>query len=472
METPERHLPPIDEIWDWIVRMNELGPRLTGNLAHQRFVDFLASGFAADGLEVARDSFRVDRWDARRWRLSSNGADIPVSSYYPGSGSTTPEGVSGPLEYLGHVTTAEASPEKLRGRIAVVDYSTGANPNDKRLWGAYDPGGDGSIPKSWSSGHKDWVRLEQLRIAAGRAGARALVVCWDNMSEDNAAHQYQPLLAHSVHEFLGEQEAVASDAPDLPALWLGQAARARVLALAREGASATLVLEAERYEARTDSVVATLPGSSSETMVLITHTDGLNAAQENGGVGLLALARCFARVPKSQRRRTLVFAAATAHFASGLRDAASGKPALAEGEGVLERHPQIRDNAVLCVGVEHLGMTEWLEEGGRFHATGKNAWAHCITSQRKLAEVMLESFRGTDSHPVMVIDGKPVGLPHPLAAAGIPTVTYIHVGDHIMSAPPDGHLGKLSKRRLYGELQALARALARFDAMPREALRE
>ena len=34
-------LPGLEEVWGWQVFMNDLGPRYTGNKAHQAYVDFL-----------------------------------------------------------------------------------------------------------------------------------------------------------------------------------------------------------------------------------------------------------------------------------------------------------------------------------------------------------------------------------------------------------------------------------------------
>jgi hypothetical protein len=47
--------------------------------------------------------------------------------------------------------------------------------------------------------------------------------------------------------------------------------------------------------------------SSDEVIIVNTHTDGPNATEENGGLGILALAKYFSRLPKIERRRTLVF---------------------------------------------------------------------------------------------------------------------------------------------------------------------
>jgi hypothetical protein len=84
---------------------------------------------------------------------------------------------------------------------------------------------------------------------------------------------------------------------------------------------------------------------------------------------------------------------------------------------------------------------------------------------------MLKAFEGTAAEPVAVVNARVAGLPYPLAAAGVPTVGYVAVGDFIMSAPPDGHLDKLSKTRLHGEVTAFARAVAMIDGASPAALK-
>lgn len=476
----ERHVPSADELWGWLTWMTRLGPRLTGSPAHRQFLDFLAREFAAQGLDVARDPYTLTRWDAKRWSLRSGGEAIKVASYYPLSGRTGPTGVTGELIHVGDVKTASLAGRDVRGKIVLVDFATEAIPHDyKTPWGSCNPNGY-PVPHTWPSSYRGWVPLEGLRQAAAAAGALGLIVGWTNISEDNAADQYQPILPHSIHEIHkdaggvgGVEERQAQSArQELPALWVAPAARARLAELARTGAPVTMVLEAEvTPDSPTDSIVATLPGMTDETVMVVTHTDGLNATQENGPLGLLALAKCFAGVPKAERSRTLVFSAATAHLVGGLTNPSTGQAELAETEGVLMRHPELLNKTVAGLGLEHLGVTEWLDDGQHFRATGRNAWNHCITSSKTLADIMLRSLHGTAAEPVMVVDGRIWGMPHPLAAAGIPTIGYGAVGDFIMSAPPDGHIGKLSKQRLHGEITAFARLLAEIDRLPAEALR-
>src|SRR5262249_38696898 len=141
---------------------------------------------------------------------------------------------------------------------------------------------------------------------------------------------------------------------DMPALWVGRAAGDRLRRLAQSGGEATLTLEAViSPDTPTETVIATLPGISTDEVIIVnTHTDGNNATEENGGLGCLALAHYFSRLPKNARRRSLVFVLATGHFAGAY------VPAI---RGVIDRHPDLINRAVGALTVEHLGCREWLD---------------------------------------------------------------------------------------------------------------
>ena len=83
-----RLLPTKQQVWDWQITLNKLGPTYTGNPAHTSYVEFLATQLKSFGLDITRDHYTFTRWDARRVELAagphSGGlSNIAVSSYYP-----------------------------------------------------------------------------------------------------------------------------------------------------------------------------------------------------------------------------------------------------------------------------------------------------------------------------------------------------------------------------------------------------
>ena len=71
---------------------------------------------------------------------------------------------------------------------------------------------------------------------------------------------------------------------------------------------------------KTALVWGTLPGATDETIYVIAHRDGwFDAAGDNAGgvAAMLGLAEYFAKVPKDQRRRTMVFIGTDGHHNTG-----------------------------------------------------------------------------------------------------------------------------------------------------------
>src|SRR5436190_1258209 len=73
----------------------------------------------------------LPRWDARTWAIKATPKDgrpiaVPVASYYPYSGQTGKDGVTGPLVYAGSVPSDGSHPPDLsgdlKGKIVFVDY--------------------------------------------------------------------------------------------------------------------------------------------------------------------------------------------------------------------------------------------------------------------------------------------------------------------------------------------------------------
>jgi len=125
--------------------------------------------------------------------------------------------------------------------------------------------------------------------AAARAGVLGVICVWRGCSEENARNQYLPF---------------TTPYQGCPALWVGSAAGNALQAAAEQGVQAQLTLEAHTTEqASTDTLFAVLPGANAaETIIINTHTDGPNACEENGGAGVVALARYFSGRPAKTRR--------------------------------------------------------------------------------------------------------------------------------------------------------------------------
>jgi hypothetical protein len=449
-------LPSVDEVWKWQVSMNQLGPKYTGNEAHGAFVEFLASNLKATGLEVTRDSFKFPRWNARRWALTARPAtgapfEAPVTSYYPYSGETPAAGVTGELVAQQAPATRDFGGAfkpsgDVKGKVAFIEMPI--TPPPYAEW--YKPYGfhiaETTLPSDVSA---VWSIFTPLLTDLKKAGAVGVVLAWTNVSDEQAAYQYTPF---------------SRPLQGLPALWVGRETGARLRALAGTGARATVTLEADVFkDSPTDTLIATLPGTSRDEVIIVnTHTDGPNATEENGGLGVLALAKYFSRVPSASRRRTVVFVLATGHFALAY---------LPSIHGFMEQHPDTVKKAVGAITIEHLGCREWLDNPAmKYAATGRDELTLAITDFGGTARVMLDAVKDTADRRVAVV--KPVpskglffGEGGALSRAGVPTIGYIPIPSYLIAGPPDGCIDKLSKTLLHAQIEAFAKAMHRMDVM-------
>jgi hypothetical protein len=448
-------LPSQREVWEQQLWMAKLGPKYTGNKAHGEFVEFLATGMKKLGLEVARERYTFPRWDARRWEIAVNpksgspdGAFKPaVTSYFPYSGETSAAGVTGPIVYAG--TNPKVSLDNLQGKVALVDCPVNTRKFAElyKVWGL-NPANE-HFPDATRPARGPLSDLTPFQ----KAGAVAVILAWTDISDANAADQYTPFSRPPQH---------------IPALYVGRDAGARLRALAGSGATATVVLEADTFaDTPTDTIVATLPGAAGgdEVVILNTHTDGPNATEENGALGLLALASYFSKVPRSERRRTLVFPMTTGHFAS---------PWVPSIRGFITKYPEIVKRTVAAVTVEHLGCREWLDDASmHYKDTGRTEWSVAITPSKPMADRLLAALQGSRDRAGVVnpAGGGFLGEGSSLSRAGIPTIGYIPQPNYLLAGPANGCIEKLSAELMHSQIEVFAKLVHQIDAASAAELR-
>ena len=101
---------------------------------------------------------------------------------------------------------------------------------------------------------------------------------------------------------------------------------------------------------RSGTVWGTLPGASDENVMVVAHRDGwFEGANDNaaGVATMVGLAEYFARIPKDQRRRTIVFLGTTGHHNS-----------TAESGAWFAAHKEVFEKTALLVNAEHTGGME------------------------------------------------------------------------------------------------------------------
>ena len=440
-------LPSRQEIWDQQLWMAKLGPKYTGNKAHATFVDALATQLQSYGIDVARERYAFPRWDARRWEISIapvSGAPfkVPVTSYFPYSGQTPASGVTGEIVFAG--TNPTFTLDGLQGKVALIECPTNTREFAKlyKVWGLHPP--TETFPTATRPARGPVTDLTPFQ----KAGAIGIILAWTDISDANAADQYTPF---------------SRPVQNIPGLYVGRDTGAKLRSLAGGGAKATVVLEADVIpDTPTDTLIAMLPGvSRDEIIILNTHTDGPNATEENGAIGIVALAKYFSRLPLHDRKRTIVCPLTTGHFAG---------PWVPSMRGIIAKYPDLVKKAVAAVTVEHLGCEEWMDapatRGLDYKPTGKHEWSVAITPSKTMADLIVESLQGSQDRAGVVnpVNGGFLGEGSGLSRAGVPTIGYIPQPNYLLAGPADGCIEKLNADLMHSQIQMFAKLVHRIDA--------
>ncbi|HEX4187718.1 MAG TPA: hypothetical protein VHY83_07475 [Solirubrobacteraceae bacterium] len=488
-ETVSSLLPSGEECRQRVQRMVDFGPRLTGSPAHNRYIAWLEAQFTKYGCTMLpRDNYPVGYWHLKGTTPCSlkimSGATpqtITITSYYPRSGRTGANGVTGPLVYLGAgpapslessnpLTAPEAAElyernlsswltaaiagagSSLRGSIAMIDLplplplSVAAflplmtyyyPPEDLALAGTE------SYKRLWIAGG---AGLEQLK----EAGAVGVVFGFD-ASPQAMDGQYLPF---------------SGSGPELPAVNVDRETAIRIRTLAAEKPTATLTLHAVSERVTTPSIVAVLPGdgSTDEVIVVNTHTDGQNFVEENGGVAQTLLARYFHRLPRAERlKRTLVFSAVTGHMA----------PGLPQTQGFIDAHPDIIEKTVAAITIEHFGTDEWLDPPSGYYDASRYEPAGCWSSTTEMVVPLIATIGEHEADKTAVLRGPvALGIGGPFFTKGIPAIGYLTGPNYLVQITANGGMDKLNADFYARQVAWFADLLTRYDKMSAEELRK
>src|SRR5262249_1598511 len=130
-----------------------------------------------------------------------------------------------------------------------------------------------------------------------------------------------------------------------------------------------------------------LPGSGADHdrgLVVNTHTDGPNLPEENGALGMLALARFF---NQRQHNRDLYFVMATGHFQLPQFMQPITERFVAGNDATslwMTQYPEIYQKALAGLTIEHLGCKMWADDAnGNYVDTGNYEWCTTYTTKRQ-----------------------------------------------------------------------------------------
>jgi hypothetical protein len=244
--------------------------------------------------------------------LGVGSRDIVLRSAMVGGEGPVNGSITAPLVYVGQGLDADLAGRDLNGRIAVLVSTPSPS-----LYSAIPARRIGAV------------------LAAGAAGVIEIQVQAGNLQNfDRERHGCGTGLCFTVG---GEDGYFLQNV-------LGRAAKAGVTV------SATLSARSETLHPRLANAVATLPGRTARSVIVIAHADGWFGGADDNGTGLavmLALARHFAHRPRLER--TLVFVASAGHHSASVNGPRAFRAAH-EGDYVA--------NADLIINLEHPAQSD------------------------------------------------------------------------------------------------------------------
>ena len=334
--------------------------RITGTSSDAESGQWLAAKFKAAGLSDVRiQPLDLEpQWMPQTWEavITGGGKTIRIESAQPfyGANALPAAGIDVEAVYAGLGSEADFGGKNAAGKAVFVFNQTGLR----------DEG------------------------AVRRAGAKGAAVIFEvDMLPGNMRYQAYPSGTNAPAFTVGGDDGYA--ARDLiAAMPAGQTARVKAR------------FEMQRVPNLKSALVwGTLPGATDETIYLIAHRDGwFDAAGDNasGVASIVALAEYYAKVPRSERRRTIVFVGLDGHHNSG------------PGAGVGRRwmwdnRKTLFPKTALMINAEHPSTIQTTVRP-RYYQTNDNAilWSNTYMpqqwyaggpSRRKLETIAVNAFR-------------------------------------------------------------------------------
>ncbi|BCN31652.1 zinc-binding metallopeptidase family protein [Anaeromicropila herbilytica] len=440
-----------------IITMNSYGSRTTGSRGHEQFISWLKQQLSDMGLKLHSDIYTLDQWEEKRSALLINQKEIHVSSAYPYSGETDENGVTGELIYV-----KRGNYNNVNGKIAVVEINT-----IKKLPTGLIMNKRDGFPSSSKviSGDGDLVLTSVLRNPnlkkAKEKGAKAVILVWKGVSDSKVEDQYVPF----TDEYMG-----------IPAIWVNETDGKKVIEAAKNNEQGTVILEAKKQKkALTESFYVAIEGKNKkESIIINSHTDGVNVVEENGAVGMLSMIRYLLK-QNIQPERTMVFAFITGHFRlpefKGTSQATSTW---------MNHHPELWDGkngnikAVAGITVEHLGSMEWKEnESGEYKATGDIQTEYTYTGNEQMESIWKKAIEGRSMIRTVTLRGHnkfEFGESQPLFEARIPVIGLIQMPDYLMVNSESREMDRFNVSLMRQQIESLLKATLIVDKTPSEEL--
>jgi hypothetical protein len=199
-------------------------------------------------------------------------------------------------------------------------------------------------------------------------------------------------------------------------------------------------------------------------VLVVCHSDGTNAVEENGHIGLVSLAQDVAARPLG---RTVTFVLTTGH----LRIPAFSNSGQATSRWLTD-HPEhwagrpSGTHTVAGLTIEHLGAREYRDDPttGRYGPTGKAEPELLYASTRQLKDLVDAEWHGAATPPRVSAPGPFIhfGEGEPLYQRAIPGIALVTAPQYLLSIEPGDYV---DLDLLTRQVDSFHRLLQRLDRL-------
>lgn len=451
-------LPSPEQMFEDIGLMVGRGPRFTASTAHNHHLEWMMEEFSKAGCHLLpSDEYGFERWLAEDYSLDvlegPARGKVRIAAYYPYGGETPLQGVVGQLVTPVQVQAGTAS---ANGNIVLVDTGLPSNLTEGDMATTL-----GMEYMNWPN--ETWRSRNYRRLWLGGAKGGNL--------PGAAGAVY--ILDASYEACVGNYAPFGQAYQDFPAVYVDRDTGQKLQQAVAGNPRVHFLMTATKKQVTSPSLIATLEqgGRSDEVLIVNTHTDGPNFAEENGTIALVALARYFSKVSANKKlSRTLVFSAVTGHFG----------PQLPQAQGFVEHNPQFIKNAHAALTVEHFGSTEWWDTPSGYFATGFPEVG--VTYHAKSTALLDAVIASTKEFDLLQTGTVPAGnlyfgVGGPIQNAGVPEVSFLAGPNYLVStgmatpkSPYHGQIHKLNRELAANQVAWSAEQLIAMDAMTKAEL--
>lgn len=468
-------LPDAAMLGRWLKQLHDFGPiRATGTPQARAFEEWLATESTKLGFTIERDQFRLTSWECDVEKdcaisvAEDGGAkkNVEVIAYYPFCGSTRGKApLTGRVLYIPKGNQIEAAraaianldPKVLAQTIVVIDMplATPAGSDYSRIkWYPEKFPADAPPqeirPNPANQGGRAQMELFEDKI-------QALVLCTNDVSNDTGRYSYLPF---------------SDQHRKIPCLFVGADGSKYLQSVSGKG-TITLRCDAKLTpDARADSLAGTMKGKTDEVIFLTTHTDGPNEVNDNGALGVLALATYWSRMPADSRQRTLFLSLPTGHYAGGaIGDKVTGSGRRAGTGAIMSKYPDVVNRTVAQIQLEQMGSMEWIDKGGTYAPTGlvaKQRWIPTPSAAKTINRLFMAATETEDprySNSGLVESGSAPGEGGGLRGRNIPGIGLMGSPSFFFRVDPKGVIDKLNPNVMHFEASIAAKLMVLFNRL-------